>query len=240
MEGPLQMIPKVIHYCWFGRGKLSDLAVSCIGSWRKLLPEYEIKIWNEDNFDVNCCEFTKEAYDLRKFAFVADYVRLYALHTEGGIYLDTDVEVIRPFDDLLELDGFIGFEEGPHIGTAVLGAVASSSWTRGIIAHYADVGFINWNGSLNDKPNPYIFESYFLQYGLSLDGALQDVCEGVRFLPLEYLCGKEYSSGALRITNDTYCIHHYEGSWVDSGMVLGRLFKRLTRIVNKVINSALA
>lgn len=95
------MIPKKIHYCWFGRGPLPELARKCIASWRKYLPEYEIKEWNEDNFDLDAYPYVREAYDSRKFAFVTDVVRLYALYNEGGIYMDTDVEVLKPLDSIL-------------------------------------------------------------------------------------------------------------------------------------------
>ena len=104
------MIPKKIHYCWFGRGQMPPMALKCIESWHRYMPDYEYKLWNEDNFDINSVPYVKEAYEARKFAFVTDYVRLYALFSEGGIYMDTDVEVLKPYDDLLELSGFTGYE----------------------------------------------------------------------------------------------------------------------------------
>ena len=103
------MIPKTIHYCWFGRAPMPDLAHRCIESWHKFMPNYEYKLWNEDNFDINCNKYVKEAYEAEKYAFVTDFVRLYALYSEGGIYMDTDVEVLKPYDNLLHLSGFIGF-----------------------------------------------------------------------------------------------------------------------------------
>ena len=105
------MIPKVIHYCWFGRGPMPQLALDCIESWHKYMPDWEYKLWNEDNFDVNCNQYVREAYEARKFAFVTDYVRLYALKTEGGVYMDTDVEVLKAYDDaLMSLPAFTGYE----------------------------------------------------------------------------------------------------------------------------------
>jgi len=104
------MIPKVIHYCWFGRGKMPQLAQTCMESWGKYLHDYKLKLWDEDSFDINSVHYVKEAYQSRKFAFVTDYVRLYALFNEGGIYMDTDVEVLKSFDDLLYLPAFSGYE----------------------------------------------------------------------------------------------------------------------------------
>ena len=109
------MIPKIIHYCWFGRGKMPELAQKCLDSWKKQLPEYDYKLWNEDNFDINSVPYVKEAYEARKFAFVTDYVRLYALYHFGGVYMDTDVEVLKPLDRFLELPAFSGFESDKEI-----------------------------------------------------------------------------------------------------------------------------
>ena len=108
------MIPKTIHYCWFGKSEMPELAKKCIASWHKYMPEYEYKLWNEDNFDVYSVPYTKEAYDVKKYAFVSDYVRLYALNKEGGIYLDVDFEVFKSFEDLLHWDAFAGFEGSKH------------------------------------------------------------------------------------------------------------------------------
>lgn len=107
------MIPKIIHYCWFGRGPLPELAQKCIASWKKYLPDYEIKEWNEDNFDVNIIPYTAEAYQAKKYAFVSDYARFWILYQYGGIYFDTDVEVIRPMDDIISKGNFMGFETDP-------------------------------------------------------------------------------------------------------------------------------
>lgn len=104
------MIPKVIHYCWFGGNPLPDSAKKCISSWRKYLPDYEIKEWNERNFDVKSIPYTREAYRLKKFAFVSDYARMWILYHYGGIYFDTDVEVIKPFNDIIQRGNFMGFE----------------------------------------------------------------------------------------------------------------------------------
>ena len=116
------MIPKTIHYCWFGHGEMPQLAKDCIASWHRFMPDWNYKLWNEDNFDVNSTPYTKEAYEARKFAFVTDYVRLYALYTEGGVYMDTDVEALKPYDDLLNLTAFTGYEGSKYM-PPVTGAI---------------------------------------------------------------------------------------------------------------------
>ena len=122
------MIPKVIHYCWFGGNPLPELAQKCIASWKKYCPDYEIKEWNESNFDLNCCDYVREAYEAKKWAFVSDVARLYAMVHEGGIYMDTDVEVIAPLDSLLQYHAVSGFETEHY-----------SNWTDGMRKRQSDV-----------------------------------------------------------------------------------------------------
>ena len=126
-------IPKVIHYCWFGKGKMPVLADKCIKSWKKYCPDYEIIEWNEENFDINCCDYVREAYENRKFAFVTDYVRLYAMYTYGGIYMDTDVELLKPLDSFLQDAAFIGFENKESIATAIIGCNKENKFFKAFI-----------------------------------------------------------------------------------------------------------
>ena len=128
------MIPKIIHYCWFGRNPLPELALKCIASWKKYMPDYEIKEWNEDNFDVNIIPYTAEAYAQKKYAFVSDYARFWILYRYGGIYFDTDVEVIRPIDDIIARGNFMGFETDPNPkkGDASEGRVAPGRGPGGV------------------------------------------------------------------------------------------------------------
>lgn len=210
------MIPKKIHYCWFGNGEISALGKSCIETWRIALPGYEIVEWNETNFSINSsCSFVREAYSLKKYAFVSDYVRLSVLHEHGGIYLDTDVEVVKTFDSILGEKSFLGFEDGCHIATAVIGAESQLDWIKDILRYYTNTDFIRWWGMLNTTPNPYIFERHLLPQGLRLNGEMQTLRDEIKIFPIDYLCSKEFYSGKMRITDNTMCIHHYEGSWVD-------------------------
>ena len=124
----LKMIPKIIHYCWFGRGEMPPLAKKCIKSWKKYCPDYEIKEWNEDNFDLDMYPYAREAYDNRKFAFVTDVVRLYAIYTEGGIYMDTDVEVLKPLDSFLKHIAFSGYENDTLVPTGIMASEKGAKW----------------------------------------------------------------------------------------------------------------
>lgn len=133
------MIPKKIHYCWFGKGKMPELALKCIESWRVNLPDYELKEWNENSFDINSNFYVKEAYESRKFAFVTDYVRLYALYTEGGIYMDTDVEVLKNLDPFLDLPAFSGFEDNVHIPTGIMAAEKGSVWAGWQLKYFSSI-----------------------------------------------------------------------------------------------------
>ena len=127
------MIPKKIHYCWFGRNPLPESAQKCIASWRKYLPDYEIKEWNEDNFDINVNLYVKQAYESRKFAFVTDYVRLYALASEGGVYMDTDVEVLKTFDPFLHHHAFSGFENNNYVPTGMMASEKNGKWVTELL-----------------------------------------------------------------------------------------------------------
>ena len=207
------MIPRIIHYCWFGRGPMPELALKCIESWHRYMPDYEYKLWNEDNFDISCNQYVKEAYEARKFAFVTDYVRLYALYTEGGIYMDTDVEVLKPYDDLLSLPAFTGYE-GSKTYPPVTGTMASEAegeWVKEQLAAYDDAHFVNPDGSLDLTTNTTRISAIMRQGGFVQDGKKQ-VYKGMHIFPVEYFCPRQ-TTGEVLITSDTYCDHHFMGTW---------------------------
>ena len=150
----LYMIPKTIHYCWFGKNNKSSLAEKCLTSWEKYCPDYEIKEWNENNFDINCCQFVKEAYATKKWAFVADYARLYILKEYGGIYMDTDVEVIKPLDRFLVHHAFSGYEDmESNFPTGIIGAEANNPWITYLLTYYDNRRFIKLNGKCDLSTN---------------------------------------------------------------------------------------
>ena len=207
------MIPKKIHYCWFGRGPMPPMALKCIESWHRFMPDYEYMMWNEDNFDVNSVPYVKEAYEARKFAFVSDYVRLYALYTEGGIYMDTDVEVLKPYDDLLFLSGFIGFEGSKHIpvGTGTIASIPHGEWVKEQMSAYEGIHFVKSDGSLDLTTNPLRISAIMKAEGFIQNGQEQDY-KDMHVFPVDYFCPRQ-TTGEYLLTENTYCDHHFMGSW---------------------------
>ena len=206
------MIPKVIHYCWFGRNPKPKDVLNFIETWKKHNPDYVIKEWNEDNFDIHCCKYVWEAYKVKKFAFVSDYARLYALYTEGGIYLDTDVEVRKGFDQLLGNHSFVGWEDN-FLGTGILASVKGQKWVKDIMDTYKDEAFISWFGKLNTYPNPYRINEVLKKYGLMMNHIADVLDTDIAVYPIEILCANNHEKRQYVITDKTISIHHYSGTW---------------------------
>ena len=183
------MIPKIIHYCWFGRGEMPDEAKKCIASWHKYMPDYEYKMWNEDNFDVDAIPYTSEAYSAKKYAFVSDYVRLWALSSEGGLYFDTDVEVFKPFDDLLEYKAFAGLQgsKGYPVGTFVMASRANGEWVEEQRSFYLDRHFIKEDGSYDMTTNVEYMTRTMVENGFIQNGTEQDY-KDLHICPIDYFC----------------------------------------------------
>ena len=213
------MIPKVIHYCWFGRNPLPPLAIKCIESWKKFLPDYEIKEWNEDNFDVNMIPYTKEAYEAKKYAFVSDYARFWILYHYGGLYFDTDVEVVKNMDDIIARGPFMGCE-GEASDTSVasvapglgLGVNPGLPFYNEMLELYSTLHFINTDGSYNQKTIVAYTTEMLCNYGLRNINEIQE-CAGMWIYPKDYFCPKDYYTGKLHLTENTMSIHHYDASW---------------------------
>lgn len=206
------MIPKVIHYCWFGGGKIPPLADQCINSWKKYLPGYQLRIWDENSFDVNSNHFTKEAWQMRKYAFVSDYVRLYALYNFGGIYMDTDVEVLKSLDDLLHLPGFSGFESDREVPTGIMACEPHNEWAKEQLEWYSGKHFISDNGKPDLTSNVKIISEIMASNGLLLNNSYQVYKGWLHIFPKDYFCPKS-RTGIITITKNTYCIHHFAASW---------------------------
>ena len=210
------MIPKRIHYCWFGRGPMPELALRCIESWHKYMPDYEYKLWNDDNFDINSVPYVKEAYESKKYAFVTDYVRLFALYTEGGIYMDTDVEVLKPYDDLLDLSGFTGYEGSKYLPpvTGTMASEAGNTWVKEQMDAYDGIHFLLEDGTMDTTTNTTRISEIMKRGGFVQNGKKQ-VYKDMHIFPVEYFCPRQ-TTGEFFLTENTYCDHHFMGSWDES------------------------
>ena len=225
------MIPKKIHYCWFGKGKMPELALKCIESWRVNLPDYELKEWNENSFDINSNFYVKEAYESRKFAFVTDYVRLYALYTEGGIYMDTDVEVLKNLDSFLDLPAFSGFEDNMHIPTGIMAAEKGSIWAKWQLEYYSGRHFLLPDGTLDLTTNVDIIGGLMEEKGFILKNGLYNFQNIITIFPKDYFCPKSHTTGKIELTENTYTIHHFAGSW-KSSLIGVKTVHRLKLLIN--------
>ena len=211
------MIPKIIHYCWFGRGEMPKQALQCIESWKRIMPNYELKEWTENNFDIDSNLYVKQAYEARKFAFVTDYVRLYALYTEGGIYMDTDVEALKPYDPFLSHHAVSGFETDGNVPTGMMAAEKGAVWAKELLEGYANRTFIKEDGSFDITTNTDVITRYMLSKGLLLNNKYQDIPGLCTMYPAEYFCPKDHRTGKIKCTRRTVCIHHFAGSWLEHG-----------------------
>ena len=208
-------IPKTIHYCWFGRNPLPELAVKCIASWKKYCPDYEIIEWNEDNFDLASAPlYVRQAYEAKKWAFVSDYVRLYAMTGHGGVYMDTDVELLAPLDRFLAHSAFSGFEDNSHISTGIMACEKSFPLFLDFLHYYDTASFILPDGSLNTTTNVSTITDICAKHGFIPNDQLQTV-DSFTIYPHDVFCPIDYDTGALKKTKNTVAIHWFSGSWQD-------------------------
>lgn len=213
------MIPKKIHYCWVGNTEKPASVLYCIESWKKYCPDYEIIEWNESNYDFKKNGYMKEAYEAKKWGFVPDYARLDIIYQNGGIYLDTDVELIKSLDDLLDNHGFFGFEDTGEKNYFVacglgFGAEGHNELIKKLRDYYDDLSFKNEDGTLNLTPAPRHNEKVFKEHGVIMNNMFQNI-KGNIFYPAEYFCPKIFKTGKTTITELTHSIHHFSASWMD-------------------------
>ena len=204
------MIPKKIHYCWFGHSEKPALAKKCIASWRECMPDYEIMEWNEDYFDVNYNAYTKMCYEQKKFAFLTDYLRLLIVEEHGGIYFDTDVEALRSFDDFIALPAFVGFENNAHIATGLgFGAEPHNPTIQQMLKEYEPL----LDGEHGVLGCPKLNTEALQKLGLQLNGKMQMLSDAVVF-PADYFNPRNSVTGEITKTENTYSIHWYSASWL--------------------------
>lgn len=228
----MKMIPKIIHYCWFGHAPLPRLAQKCIASWKKYLPDYEIREWNEDNFDVNIIPYTRAAYACKKYAFVSDYTRFHVLYHYGGLYFDTDVEVIRPMDDIIAQGPFMGIEkDADHVAVAPglgMGAYVGMKFYKEMIDFYADI-----KNHIDFIPTGILVSGttkMLIGKGFVSEDHIQQI-NGIRIYPNEYFNPMDDYTGKIHITDHTKTIHHYAKSWIAG---YGPLRKFLSRRLHRL------
>lgn len=232
------MIPKIIHYCWFGGKQHPNSVIKCIKSWRKYMPDYEIKEWNEDNFDVKFNKYTTEAYEAGKFAFVSDVARFYILYQEGGIYLDTDVEIIKPLDHIIQKGGFMGIEipsDGkslPLINPGLgLCAPIGHQVLKSVIDYYNTLSYINpLTGEKYEGTVVTHTTKVLSNLGLQPTNNIQNIC-GINIYPKDFFNPLDDATGKLNTTDNTHTIHWYSKTWIDQSSLYTRLSRMLHRII---------
>lgn len=208
------MIPKIIHYCWFGRNPKPEGVQKCIASWKKYLPDYEIKEWNEENFDIHINKYCEQAYNHRKWAFVSDVARVMALYHEGGIYFDTDVEVVQSFNSLLHHKAFLGFEGTQWIATSTMGTEPGNPIIKQFIDNYNTRNFENEEGHLDLKSNVRVLTKMLIdEQGLILNGKEQQL-KDFHIFTTDYFTPFDYINGKLNKTDNSYSIHWFDQSWI--------------------------
>lgn len=207
------MIPRIIHYCWFGRTAKPDLVNNCIKSWRKICKDFRIVEWNENNFDVQHAPlYVREAYSAKKWAFVSDYVRLHVLTKYGGIYLDTDVELLRPLTSFLSHRAFAGFEDDNRVAAGIMGCEKNYPFFENLLRSYNQRHFYRADGSMDLMTNVVVFTEKCSDIGMVLNNSYQ-VVDGFALYPKEFFYPLDYGTGRMRKTDNTIAIHWYAASW---------------------------
>jgi mannosyltransferase OCH1-like enzyme len=231
-----EKIPRIIHYCWFGGKPLPSLVEKCLESWKKYLPDFIILRWDEDSFDINAHSFTKEAYENKSWAFITDYVRLYVLHQFGGVYLDSDVEIIKPIDKFLIHSAFTSFESPFHVPTGLMASINNHLWIKTLLNYYNNKHFILRDGKLDIKPNTHIITEISTEiFDLQINNSYQILSSDVHIYPSEYFSPKSYVTGEINLTENTYCIHHFSGSWKPKHQKYEKYFWTLIGLKNLMV-----
>ncbi len=209
-----QLIPKKIHYCWFGGNPIPDRLLTCMESWNRVCPDYEVICWNEDNYDVKKNLYTRQAYESKKWAYIPDIARLEILYEHGGIYLDTDVEIIKSFDELLYQNGFVGIEKWGIINIGGgCGVMPHHPMIKKILDFRSGLRFLNEDGSVNPESSGYYETAPFLKEGFKPDNTVQMI-DGMTVYTSDFFHPYDYMSRETELTDNTFSIHRFSESWV--------------------------
>ena len=237
------MIPKIIHYCWFGEKPLDEVSRKCIESWKKFFPDYQIIQWNETNFDVNQIKFMEQAYFDKKWAFVSDVARLLIIYNYGGIYFDTDVEVIASFDDIFteETEGYFAFEKLGYVSSGVgFAAKPKHPLINQLLEMYMDLDYIFYKSKLSEIACTILITELMKKHGLKLEDTYQKIC-GFDVYPTEFFSPMDYYTGKVTISQYTHTIHWYNSSWNDiESQNYHVLEQKIQRVVGKKIGGQVA
>lgn len=226
---------KIIHYCWFGGNQKSKMVLRCIESWKRFFPDWEIREWNESNFDVRMNLYVHQAYEAKKWAFVADYCRFWALEKFGGLYFDTDVEVIRSFDPLLHQEAFSGFETDEFVapGLVLYAKEPHNEIIRATREYYDNAHFLDENGERIKRNVCGIFTGMLKDFGFQGNGQLQS-CGTMTIYPKDYFCPFDDATGLLKKTENTYSIHWYDKTWMSKRKIIRN---KCTRILHRIFGT---
>lgn len=236
------MIPKIIHFCWLSNDPYPEKIKYCMDSWKKKLPDYEFIHWNFDRFPRGTSLWVDQAFDNHKYAFAADFIRMYALYHYGGIYLDTDVEVLKSFNELLRLPYFIGRENSKHgIEAAIIGSEKNAEWVKHCLDYYKDRKFVLGLGKFDDVVLPRIMSQILSEkYTIvdidginSFDYDSNIIC---RF-PVDWFSPKSWDTGEVRLSKNTYAIHHFSGSWIKPASLSERIRKMCGKLLRNIRNN---
>lgn len=218
------MIPKIIHYIWFGGKPFPQKIKKCMDSWHKFLPDYKIMFWNEETFDINSIPFTKQAYENKKWAFVSDYVRVYALKRYGGWYLDTDIEILKPLFPFEDKRIVLGTDSDGAL-TALMGSEKDHPFWDKILDLYANMSFVRHDGSLNIVVNNTYLQDILVEYGFVKKNKYQELKEGIYIYPDEYFHVADVEKGTINKTNNSYAIHWHTLLWTSDMNHFMRYFR---------------
>lgn len=237
------MIPKIIHYCWYGKKKMPRVVRKCIKSWKKFCPEYEIVCWNEENTNFHYNSYLWEAYQKKRWAFVSDVVRLMAVYEYGGIYLDTDVELLKPIDSLLINQAYFAKETLERVATGLGFGAEKHNWVVNLLLQdYKESHFIMENGQLDQTSCPKRLTKVLREIGLEEGSDIQNL-NGCMIYPPEYFCPRQFGSKVIKITDNTYSIHYFRGSWIPFEykvkkaivILFGKLGYKMIKLYDKIL-----